>query len=413
MPQAGSDEVLVAKFAALLPQFDERQRRLLLGAEAIALGRGGVAAVAAAAGVSRPTVTRGVVEVRAGGVSSEPQGRVRKPGGGRKSLTETDPGIVAALDALVDPVTRGDPMSPLRWTTKSTRNLADALTAAGHPVSHVRVGELLHAQGYSLQSNSKSVEGKQNPDRDAQFEHINTLAKRFLKAGDPVISVDAKKNELVGETPGYKNNGRDWQPQGEPVKVGTHDFPDKNMPKAVPYGIYDVSANTGWVTVGNDGDTAAFAVATLRRWWTQVGQVAYPNAKRLMISADAGGSNGYRTRLWKTELAQLATDTGLAITVCHYPPGTSKWNRIEHRLFSAITSNWRGRPLTSYQVMIDLIGATTNRGGLTVHAEADTNSYPRGIKISDAQMAALAPQLKPDKFHGEWNYRLEPATTSG
>ena len=409
MPQTGLDEVLVAKFAVLLPQLDERQRRLLLGAEAIALGRGGIAAVAAASGSSRPTVTRGVAEVKACADNPEVPARVRKPGGGRKSLTETDPGIVEALDALVDPVTRGDPRSPLRWTTKSTRNLADALTAAGHRVSHVRVGELLREHGFSLQSNSKSVEGKQHPDRDGQFGHINALAKRFEKVGDPVISVDAKKKELIGETPGYKNNGRDWQPQGEPVKVGVHDFPAKDMPKAVPYGIYDLSANTGWVTVGNDGDTAAFAVATLRRWWSQVGQVAYPHAKRLMISADSGGSNGYRTRLWKTELAQLATDTGLAITVCHYPPGTSKWNKIEHRLFSAITSNWRGRPLTSYQVMIELIGATTTRTGLTVHAEADTGSYPRGIKISDTQMAAIAPQLKPDPFHGEWNYTLKPA----
>ena len=410
MSQSGLDEVLAAKFAVLMPQLDERQRRFLLGAEAIALGRGGIAIVVASSGISRPTVTRGVAEVKAYVDSPEVPDRVRKTGGGRKSLTQTDPGIVAALDALVDPVTRGDPMSPLRWTTKSTRNLAEALTSAGHQVSHVRVGELLREQGYSLQANSKSVEGKQHPDRDGQFEHINTLAKRFLKAGDPVISVDAKKKELVGETPGYKNNGRDWQPQGEPVKVGVHDFPDKDMPKAVPYGIYDLSANTGWVTVGNDGDTAAFAVATLRRWWTQVGQVAYPGAKRLMISADSGGSNGYRTRLWKTELAQLATDTGLAITVCHYPPGTSKWNKIEHRLFSAITSNWRGRPLSSYQVIIELIGATTTRTGLTVHAEADTGSYPRGIKISDAQMAAIAPQLKPNKFHGEWNYTLKPAT---
>jgi len=401
--------MLVAKFAVLLPQLDERQRRLLLGAEAIALGRGGVTAVAAAAGVSRPTVTRGVAEAKAGVVSPAVAGRVRKPGGGRKPLTETDPGIVDALDALVDPGTRGDPMSPLRWTTKSTRNLAEALTAAGHRVSHVGVGELLRNQGYSLQGNSKSVEGKQHPDRDAQFGHINSLAKRYLKAGDPVISVDSKKKELVGESPGYKNNGREWQPQGNPVKVGVHDFPDKDMPKAVPYGIYDLSANTGWVTVGSDGDTAAFAVATLRRWWTQVGQVAYPHAKRLMISADAGGSNGYRVRLWKTELAQLATDTALAITVCHYPPGTSKWNKIEHRLFSAITSNWRGRPLTSYQVVVDLIGATTTRTGLTVHAEADSNSYPKGIKISDAQMAAIAPQLKPKKFHGEWNYTVKPA----
>jgi len=269
----------------------------------------------------------------------------------------------------------------------------------------------LHGLGYSLQSNAKAVEGKQHPDRDAQFSHINAAARRYLKAGDPVISVDTKKKELVGGTPGYKNNGQDWQRQGEPIRVGVHDFPDPALPKAVPYGIYDLAANTGWVTVGSDGDTAAFAVATLRRWWTQVGQVAYPNAKRLLISADAGGSNGYRVRLWKLELAQLATDTGLAITVCHYPPGTSKWNKIEHRLFSAITSNWRGRPLTSHQVVIDLIGATTTRTGLTVHAEGDTNSYPRGIKISDAQMAAIAPQLKPDKFHGEWNYTVNPDTT--
>jgi transposase len=409
MPPTGSEELLAAKFAALLPQLDERQRRLLLGAEAIALGRGGIGRVAAAAGVSRPTVTRGVAEVKAGGTSD---GRIRKPGGGRKSLTETDPGLLAALEALVDPVTRGDPMSPLRWTTKSTRQLADALTADGHPVSHVRVGELLHGLNYSLQSNSKAVEGKQHPDRDAQFAHINAAASRYLKAGDPVISVDSKKKELIGETPGYKNNGRDWQPEGQPVRVGVHDFPDPAMPKAVPYGIYDLNANTGWVTVGSDGDTAAFAVATLRRWWSQVGQLAYPTAKRLLISADAGGSNGYRVRLWKIELAQLATDTGLAITVCHYPPGTSKWNKIEHRLFSAITSNWRGRPLTSHQVVVDLIGATTTRTGLTVRAEADTNSYPKGVKISDGQMAAIAAQLKADKFHGEWNYTVKPAAAS-
>jgi hypothetical protein len=406
MPASSSDEGLAAKFAILLPQLDERQRRLLLGAEAHGLGRGGIARVAAAAGVSRPTVSRGVSEVVAGAAV---EGRVRRSGGGRKSLTETDPGLLAALDALVEPDNRGDPMSPLRWTTKSTRNLADALTADGHPVSHVRVGELLHELGYSLQGNVKTVEGKQHPDRDAQFRHINDLSKRYLKAGDPVISVDSKKKELVGETPGYKNNGRDWQPHGQPVTVGVHDFPDPTLPKAVPYGIYDLSANTGWVTVGSDGDTAAFAVATLRRWWTQVGQPAYPNAKRLLINADAGGSNGYRVRLWKVEIARLATDINLNITVCHYPPGTSKWNKIEHRLFSAITSNWRGRPLTSYQVVIELIGATTTRTGLTIHAEADTNSYPRGIKISDTQMAAIATQLKPAKFHGEWNYTIKPA----
>jgi len=407
MTVAGADEVLAAKFAVVLPHLDERQRRLLLGAEAIALGRGGITAVAAAAGVSRPMVTRGMAEVRAG---ASADGRVRRPGGGRKSLTQTDPGLLAALEGLVDPVTRGDPMSPLRWTTKSTRNLADALTGDGHPVSHVRVGELLRGLGYSLQGNAKAVEGKQHPDRDGQFAHINTLAKRYLKSHDPVISIDAKKKELVAESPGYKNNGRDWQPQGEPVRVGTHDFPDPTIPKAVPYGIYDLAANTGWVTVGSDGDTAAFAVATLRRWWTQVGQPTYPHAKRLMITADAGGSNGYRLRLWKTELARLATDIGVAITVCHYPPGTSKWNKIEHRLFAAITNNWRGRPLTSHQVVIELIGATTTQTGLTVHAEADTNTYPRGIKISDAQMTAIAPQIKPDKFHGEWNYVVKPAT---
>jgi hypothetical protein len=412
MAATGSDEELVAKFAVLLPALDERQRRLLLGVEARAMGRGGIARVAAAAGVSLPTVSRGLAEVSAGGTGRAGDGRVRKSGGGRKSLTETDPGLVKALEALVDPVTRGDPMSPLRWTTKSTRHLANALTAGGHPVSHVRVGELLHSLGYSLQSNAKAVEGKQHPDRDAQFGHINNAASRYLKAGDPVISCDTKKKELVGETPGYKNNGSDWQPAGDPVRVGVHDFPDPATPKAVPYGIYDLSANTGWVTVGCDGDTAAFAVATLRRWWTQVGQPAYPDAKRLLINADAGGSNGYRVRLWKLELAQLATDTGLAITVCHYPPGTSKWNKIEHRLFAAITSNWRGRPLTSHQVVVDLIGATTTRTGLTVHAEADTNTYPRGIKVSDAQMGAIAPQIKPDKFHGEWNYTLKPAPTS-
>ncbi len=408
----GAEDVLAAKFALLLPELDERQRRLLLGAEADALGRGGIARVMAASGMSRPTVARGLAEVRAGQAGAAGDGRVRRPGGGRKSLTETDPGLVAALEALVDPVTRGDPMSPLRWTTKSTRHLADALTAGGHPVSHVRVGELLHSLGYSLQGNAKEVEGKQHPDRDAQFAHINRAAGRYLKAGDPVISCDTKKKELVRETPGYKNNGRDWQPEGDPVRVGVHDFPDPKIPKAVPYGIYDLRANSGWVTVGRDGDTAAFAVATLRRWWTQVGQVAYPHAERLLISADAGGSNGYRVRLWKTELAQLATDTGLAITVCHYPPGTSKWNKIEHRLFAAITSNWRGRPLTTHQVVVDLIGATTTRTGLTVHAEADINTYPRGIKVSDAQMDAIAPQLTRNKFHGEWNYTVKPARTA-
>jgi hypothetical protein len=284
------------------------------------------------------------------------------------------------------------------------------LTSSGHPISDVRVGKLLRTLGYSLQGNAKEVEGRQHPDRDGQFNHINALAGRYLKAGDPVISIDAKKKELVGQSPGYKNKGVEWHRQGQPPRVGTHDFPDPAIPKAVPYGIYDLAANTGWVTVGSDGDTAAFAVATLRRWWEHVGKPRYPDTKRLLMNADAGGSNGYRVRLWKTELAALATETGLAITVCHYPPGTSKWNKIEHRLFSAITSNWRGRPLTSHEVVVELIGATTTSTGLTVHAEADPGSYPRGIKITDAQMTAIAPQIKPDKFHGEWNYTVRPAT---
>jgi len=399
-------EVLATKFTALFPHLDERQRRLLLGAEAASLGRGGIAAVALAAGMSVPTVTKGLAEVRAG---EAPSGRVRAAGGGRKRLTETDPGLAVALEALVDPETRGDPCSPLRWTTKSTRVLAEALTEAGHPCSHMRVAELLHELGYSLQGNAKQLEGKQHPDRDAQFRHINAVAGRYLRAGDSVVSVDTKKKELVGDDPGYKNVGKEWQPAKTPTKVGTHDFPKADMSKAVPYGVYDLGANTGWVSVGQDGDTAAFAVQTLRRWWTEVGQPSYPNARRLLITADAGGSNSYRIWLWKVELAKFATETGLAITVCHFPPGTSKWNKIEHRMFSAITSNWRGRPLTSHQVIVELIGATRNSKGLTIRAELDTNTYPRGIKVSNTEMAEMTKQLSRNKFHGEWNYLLKPA----
>ena len=399
-------EVLATKFTALFPHLDERQRRLLLGAEAASLGRGGIAAVALAAGMSVPTVTKGLAEVRAG---EPPSGRVRADGGGRKRLTETDPGLAVALVALVDPQTRGDPGSPLRWTTKSTRVLAEALTEAGHPCSHMRVAELLHELGYSLQGNAKALEGKQHPDRDAQFRHINAVAGRYLRAGDPVVSVDTKKKELVGDDPGYKNVGKQWQPAKTPTKVGTDDFPKADMPKAVPYGVYDLGANTGWVSVGQDGDTAAFAVQTLRRWWTEVGQPSYPNARRLLITADAGGSNSYRIWLWKVELAKFTTETGLAITICHFPPGTSKWNKIEHRMFSAITSNWRGRPLTSHQVIVELIGATSNSKGLTIRAELDTNTYPRGIKVSNTEMAEMTKQLSRNKFHGEWNYSLKPA----
>ncbi len=404
---AATLEAVGRRIESLWPQLNERQRRALLGVEARELGWGGVSAVARVAGVARSTVTTAVAELERSDVL-EP-GRSRRSGGGRKSATVADPGLAAALDALVDPATRGDPMSPLRWTAKSTLSLAEALSASGHPVSDQTVAALLRDAGYSLQANAKVREGRQHPDRDAQFRHIHDTGRRFLRAKDPMVSVDAKKKELVGAEPGYKNGGREWEPKDGPVRVGTHDFPDPAVPKAIPYGVYDVGANTGWVSVGSDGDTAAFAVETLRRWWFGVGKARYPKSKRLLVCADAGGSNGYRLRLWKRELAQLATETGLSITVCHFPPGTSKWNRIEHRLFAHITMNWRGRPLTSHEVVIELIGATTTRAGLTVHAEADTNSYPRKIKISDAEMAMVTRQIKPDAFHGEWNYTIRPA----
>lgn len=392
------------------PHLTERGRRLFLGAEARELGWGGVSAVAEATGIARSTVQRGLAEIDR--PSDLPVERSRRQGAGRKSVTDNDPELLAALDRLVRSNTRGDPESPLLWTAKSTRTLSDTLSEAGHPVSERTTAALLHRLGFSLQANAKTREGKQHPDRDGQFRHINNAVKRFLRNGDPVISVDTKKKELVGEDPGYKNSGREWHPKKAPVRVGVHDFPDPKVPKAVPYGIFDVATNTGWVSVGCDGDTAAFAVETLRRWWTTVGKPTYPKAERLLICADAGGSNGYRLKLWKVELAKFTTETGLAITVCHFPPGTSKWNAIEHRLFSHISMNWRGRPLTNHEVVVELISATTTKTGLTVHAEPDTNSYPTGIKISKQQMARIAPQVKPHKFHGEWNYTLQPRTTS-
>jgi transposase len=400
------DEALAVKLAELRPHLDERQWRLLLGAEARALGRGGPAAVARAAGVSRSTVDKGVSELAAG---VEPDGRVRRPGAGRKRVEDTDPELVAALEALVDPATRGDPESPLRWTAKSTASLAAELTRQGRRVSARTVARLLKAAGYSLQAAAKTIEGRQHPDRDAQFRYLNNQAQQHLDTGDPVVSVDTKKKELVGP---FKNGGREWQPAGTPVPVNVHDFIDPEQGKAIPYGVYDIAANTGWVSVGTDHDTAAFAVATLRRWWTQIGASTYPNATRLLISADAGGSNGYRVRAWKTELAAFAADTGLAITVSHLPPGTSKWNKIEHRLFSAISINWRGRPLESHEVIVDLIGATTTRTGLKVHAHLDTATYPSGVKISDRQMRDLERhQLRRHQFHGDWNYTLTPHRT--
>ncbi len=402
-------ESLARRFEVLRPHLSELQRRLWLGAEAAELGAGGVAVVALAAGVAPDTVRRGRTEAQ--GLDAGSVVRSRRPGGGRKRAEEHDAGLVAALEALIDPVTRGDPMSPLRWTSKSTRTLARALTADGHRVSDFVVRRLLRDLGYSLQANAKTTEGGQHPDRDAQFGYLADQATAHMDASNPVISVDTKKKELVGA---YKNGGREWSPAGEPEQVKgqvkVHDFIDPALGKANPYGVYDVGADTGWVSVGTDHDTAEFAVATIARWWTTVGAASYPGATGLLISADGGGSNGSRTRMFKTELAALAARTGLAITVCHLPPGTSKWNKIEHRLFSHISMNWRGRPLTSHDVIVQTIAATTTASGLQVHAELDTTTYPTGVKIPDQQMKALETQgiLVRHAFHGDWNYTLNP-----
>jgi hypothetical protein len=395
---------LRAKFEAVLPHLDERAARLVLAGEARSLGHGGIAVVARASGSSRTRIGQGVAELESG---IAPSGRVRRPGGGRKSAGVADPGLVAALLALVEPTRRGDPESALCWTTLSVRKLAAELTAAGHPVSHETVAQLLRAQGFSLQANAKTIEGNQHPDRDGQFSYLNDQAGEHIAGGQPVISVDTKKKELVGP---YKNGGTEWRPAGEPEQVKVHDFVDRELGKANPYGVYDLAANTGWVSVGTDHDTAAFAVNTIRSWWNTTGGHTYPGASRLLITADGGGSNGYRTRLWKTELAQLAAETGLKITVCHLPPGTSKWNKIEHRLFSHISMNWRGRPLTSHEVIVNAIAATTTRTGLTVHAELDPGTYPKGTKIPDREIKALETTgvLTRHAWHGEWNYTLCP-----
>ncbi len=395
-----TQEMLAAKFEVIFPHLDERQRRLLMGAEARALGHGGIRLVARAARVREATVSLGVDELDSG---AGPLGRARRPGGGRKRAAELDPGLRPALLALVEPEERGDPVSPLRWTAKSTRALAAELTRQGHRVSADTVGDLLREEGFSLQGNAKTIEGKRHPDRDAQFRYISDQVREYQAARDPVVSVDAKKKELVGE---FKNGGRQWRPKGQPARVSTHDFPDRELGKAIPYGVYDLAANAGWVNVGTDHDTATFAVESIRRWWNAAGRGDYPQARRLLITADAGGSNGYRTRAWKTELAALAAQTGLEITVCHFPPGTSKWNKVEHRLFSHITLNWRGRPLTSHEVIVNSIAATTTRTGLTVRAELDPGSYPTGTEISDAQMAAVP--LARHRFHGDWNYTIHP-----
>ncbi len=395
-------ESLRAKFDALLPHLDgtERAQRLTLAAEARSLGHGGIAAVARASGASRSRVQQGVAELERG---EEPTGRVRRPGGGRKPVTQTDPGIVDALLGLVEPSRRGDPESALSWTTLSLNHLAAELAQLGHDVSTWTVANLLREQGFSLQANAKTIEGSQHPDRDGQFSYLNAQAADHTDAGDPVISVDTKKKELVGN---FKNGGREWRPKGEPVAVNVHDFKDPQLGKVNPYGVYDVAADTGWLSVGTDHDTSAFAVNTIRSWWDTTGRHAYPGARRLLVTADGGGSNGYRTRLWKTELAALATETGLAITVCHLPPGTSKWNKIEHRLFSRISMNWRGRPLTSHEVILNTIGAITTASGSPVTAVLDTGEYPAGVKISDKQMRELETSgvLRRHDWHGEWNY---------
>ena len=395
-------DALRAKFDALLPHLDERAQRLTLAAEARSLGHGGIAAVARASGSAKSRVQRGVAELESG---EQPSGRVRRPGAGRKPVTLTDPGVVDALLSLVEPTRRGDPESALCWTTLSLKHLVDELGAMGHPVSTWTVSNLLRAQGFSLQANAKQVEGRQHPDRDAQFSYLNAQAMDHTAAGDPVISVDTKKKELVGE---FKNNGREWHPKGAPTPVNVHDFKDPTLGKVNPYGVYDVAADTGWVSVGVDHDTSAFAVNTIRSWWNQAGRHRYPQAKRLLITADGGGSNGYRTRLWKTELAQLAAETGLVITVSHLPPGTSKWNKIEHRLFSRISINWRGRPLTSREVIVNTSGATTTASGTPVEAILDTTEYPAGIKIPDTQMRELESSgiLTRHEWHPEWNYTL-------
>jgi transposase len=395
------------KYDALAPLLHERGRRRWAACEASALGRGGISIVAAATGLSRPLIRRGILELAHPAEGQEPPdqeaGRIRRAGGGRHPLAATDRTLLRDLQELVDPSTRGDPMSPLLWTCKSTRHLAEALGHLGHAVSHQTVARLLSDLGYSLQANRKTEEGQDHPDRNAQFEHISRKVRSFQRRGQPVVSVDAKKKELVGD---YKNAGQEWEPQGQPRRVKTKDFPDKKVGKAAPYGVYDLTANAGWVSVGITHDTAAFAVETVRRWWYRMGQAVYPDATELLLTADAGGSNGPRGRLWKVRLQRLADELGLRISVCHFPPGTSKWNKIEHRMFCHITENWRGRPLVSHAVIVNLIGSTRTHSGLRVRAELDTGNYETGIKVTDEEMDAV--RLQKDKFHGEWNYAIEP-----
>lgn len=392
-------QAMKSRLAGLLPRLDERDRRLALATEARSWGRGGIAAVHRATGASRSTIRRGLRELD--NDSADQVDRVRAPGGGRKKAEVADPELLDRLDSLIEPGTRGDPESPLRWTTKSTRKLAGELTAMGHEVSHSVVAKILRSAGYSLQGTRKMLEGAQHPDRDAQFRYINSRAQEFLAAGEPVISVDTKKRELVGR---FAQAGHEWQPTGAPEQVSTYDFPDLAEGKAIPYGVYDIADDSAWVSIGVDHDTSVFAVATIEQWWKQMGKLKYPNATRLLITADGGGSNGHRPWLWKFEIARLAAATGLDITICHYPPGTSKWNKIEHRLFSRITGNWRGRPLETYQTVVSLIANTTTTTGLTVRADLDLNLYPTGIKPTVQQRKSIP--ITRHEFHGNWNYTI-------
>jgi transposase len=391
------------RFASLEPFLDERLRRLYAAAEAKALGYGGVSAVARAIGVSRRAIGNGLKEL--GDPAANQVRRIRKPGGGRKRTVATDATLVHDLEQLVEPTSRGDPESPLRWTCKSVRKLAEELNRQGHQVSHRLVAELLQDLGYSLQANRKTREGAAHPDRNAQFEHINDQVLAYQSDGQPVISVDTKKKELIGD---FKNGGRELRPKGDPEAVRVHDFVIPELGKATPYGVYDITHNLGWVNIGIDHDTATFAVESIRRWWQLMGQPLYPAARQLLITADGGGSNGSRLRLWKVELQKLADETGLEIAVCHLPPGTSKWNKIEHRLFSSISQNWRGKPLISHEVIVRLIAATTTKTGLKVRCQVDTQSYPQGTVVSDDELAQV--NLQPDDFHGEWNYVISPRT---
>ena len=395
-----------ARFEALAPILDERGRRLFAASEARTAGRGGVVAVSRATGIARSTIGRGLADLRSGGVMFSQ--RVRRPGGGGKPATKTQPGLLAALNELVEPSIRGDPEAALRWVSKSQRRLSAALAERGFTAGQKLVGRLLKRLGFSLQANAKTREGTSHPDRNAQFEHINAEVKAFQAAGEPVISVDTKKKELVGD---FKNGGRELRPKGQPEPVRVHDFVIPELGKVAPYGVYDIAANDGWVNLGISHDTAAFAVESIRRWWYALGAARYPTATRLLITADCGGSNGNRVRLWKRELQVLADELGIAITVNHLPPGTSKWNRIEHRLFAFITMNWRAKPLVSYLVIIQLIANTTTDTGLTVACQLDANAYEKGIKVSDAEMAAI--NLKPASFHGEWNYTIAPRKPDG